>query len=273
MTSVEALLEWLGGPERVTRVLAVAGLVAARVGPLTVLAPWIALRSAPATVRSALILALTVAFVPLALETAPPIDTTPSHWGFLLLRETVIGLLFAFAAALPFYALDWAGRVTDIWRGASLSEVIAPPTGERTSPLGELYLFLGIVLFLTLGGHRFALDVFADSLVLAPIGGAALASSLQEVALGAARLSAVALTFAAALAAPAAVCIVLVELSLGLIARSAPQVPVFFAGMPLRAATGLAAALVALAVLVDQLPTAFQDGVESARSLVRMLTG
>lgn len=273
MTSVEAWLSWLGGPDQVTRVLAAGGLVAARVGPLTVLAPWIALRSAPATVRSALILALTVAFVPLALETAPVIDTTPSLWAFALMREAVIGLLFAFAAALPFFALDWAGRVTDIWRGASLSEVLAPATGDRTSPLGELYLFTGIVLFLTLGGHRFALDVFADSLVFAPIGGVTAVTSFGDVALGAARLSAVALTFAAALAAPAAVCIVLVELSLGLIARAAPQVPVFFAGMPLRAATGLAAALVALTVLIDQLPTAFQDGVESARTLVRLFAG
>lgn len=270
---VEDLLALLGGPDRVTRVLAISGLVAARIGPLTVLAPWIALRAAPATVRAALILALTVAFAPLAIETAPAFEVTPSHWGFLLVRELVIGLMFAFAAALPFYALDWAGRVTDIWRGASLSEVLAPATGERSSPIGQLYMFLGIVLFLSLGGHRFALDVFADSLVLAPIGAETLAGSIGEAALGAARLSAVALTFAAALAAPAAVCIVLVELSLGLIARSAPQVPVFFAGMPLRAATGLAAALVALAVLVDQLPTAFHDGIESARSLLRLLVG
>ena len=273
MSAIQQLVASLGGEAQAAKMLAVGALVAARVAPLTVLAPWIALRSAPAMVRSAIILVFTVAFTPIALRTMTITDIPPGQWPIMFMREALIGFVFAFAVALPFFALDWAGRVTDVWRGASLSEIMAPQTGERTSPLGELYLFAAVVLFLSLGGHRFALMAFADSFSVAPIGVIALSSSLSEAALGSARLVGTALAFAAAVAAPTAVCIVLVELGLGLIARAAPQVPVFFAGMPLRAATGIAAALLGLSVVIDQLPAAFVGGVDSAKALVKMLAG
>ena len=270
MIPVEQLINALGGQGEVAKTLGAATLVAGRVAPLTVLAPWIAMRAAPAMVRAAIILGLTIAFTPIAMA-ATDVQIPPGSWPFMFARELTIGLLFAFAVALPFFALDWAGRVTDVWRGASLSEVMAPPTGERTSPMGELYLFAAVVLFLSLGGHRFALEAFADSLSIAPVGVASLGSTAGQAALGAGRLAGSALAFCAAVAAPAAVCIVLVEVGLGLIARTAPQVPVFFAGMPLRAATGIAAALLGLSVVIDQLPGALADGVKSAVALIKLL--
>ncbi|MCB9636641.1 MAG: flagellar biosynthetic protein FliR, partial [Sandaracinus sp.] len=95
--------------------------------------------------------------------------------------------------------------------------------------------------------------------------------SAPELALGAARLTGSALAFAVAIAAPAGVAIVLVETALGLVARSAPQIPVFFAGMPLRATVGLAAALLGLAVLLGELPGAFEDALAIAAQWMRDL--
>lgn len=266
---MEALIAWLGGDERVARVLVVGLLVAARVAPLALLAPWLSMRQAPTVLRTAVVLALTAALTPLAVESAPAIPPALPVVALLALREVLVGSLFAIATALPFYALDWAGRLVDLWRGASLAEVIAPPTGERTSPLGDLYLMMGVVLFVVLGGHRLALAAFAEGLAEVPVGEAALASGLGDVALGAMRLAANALAFGVALAAPAAVAIVLVEVSLGLVARAAPQIPVFFAGMPLRAAVGLAAALLALSLVADELPAAFRGAIDAASRLVR----
>ncbi|MEM1415377.1 MAG: flagellar biosynthetic protein FliR, partial [Myxococcota bacterium] len=64
---------------------------------------------------------------------------------------------------------------------------------------------------------------------------------------------------------------VLVEASLGLVARAAPQVPVFFAGMPLRAAAGLAGALLALAALGGRLAPALGSGIDAAAAWLRAL--
>jgi type III secretory pathway component EscT len=268
---MERLSELFGGEDAITRLLLVGTLVAARVAPLTVLAPFFALKSAPVLVRTAITLALTVSFVPVALEVTPELPTGAVGGvglSLLVVREALVGAVFGACAGLPLYALDWAGRLTDTFRGASLAEVIAPMTGERTSPLGDLYLLAGIVLFLSLGGHRVALEAFADGLVAVPPGAVDVGAGIEAVAFGALRLVTSALAFAAAVAAPAAAAIVLVEVSLGLVARAAPQIPVFFAGMPLRAAVGLAAALFAFAVVIDELPPAFRDAIDSAAALV-----
>lgn len=271
---IEELAVAFRDPATLDRWLLLGVLVAARIAPLTVLAPWLTLRQTPPFLRGALILGLTVALAPLAagaasVETLVAADAlTLVAW---VLREALVGALFALTTALPFFALDWAGRFVDTWRGASMAEVIAPPTGERTSPVGDLHLLVGIALFLTLGGHRLAFAAFAEGLVVAPPGSVDLASSAPELALGAARLTGSALAFAVAIAAPAGVSIVLVEVALGLVARSAPQIPVFFAGMPLRATVGLAAALLGLSVVLAELPSVFEDALAVAARWLRSL--
>lgn len=267
---MEALLALLGGEAAVTQSLAVGGLVAARVAPLTIFAPWLSLKTTPPIIRGALVLALTLAFAPLAMSGAA---TTASglEYAVWILREAMVGTIFAVATSMPFFALDWAGRFVDTWRGASLAEVIAPNTGERTSPVGDLYMLMGIALFVTLGGHRLALAAFADGLRVAPVGTVEIAPNAEMLALGAAQLSGSALAFAAAIAGPAAAAIVVVEVALGLLARTAPQVPVFFAGMPLRAATGLGASLLAMSVIVGELPDAFRAAVRIAADWVGAL--
>lgn len=266
---MEELVRRLTSDPELGRTLAVGFLVAARIAPLTVLAPWLTLRDAPMTTRGAVMLALTLALAPLAAASAGPVPASAWLVGALALREVLLGTVFALASALPLYALDWAGRLVDVWRGASMAEVIAPPTGERTSPLGDLQLLAGVALFAAIGGHRVAFAAFAEALQQAPVGVLPDLPSMAAVAGGAGRLIASALAFAAAIAGPAAAAIVATEVSLGLVARAAPQIPVFFAGMPLRGAVGVAAVLLATSFLMARLPADLSDAIAMAEALLR----
>jgi type III secretory pathway component EscT len=265
------LLEALNGLH-LDRLLTALALVAARLAPITVAAPWLALRDVAASVRAAVVLLLTAAFAPIALAHAAPSSAAGLDLALSMLREAMVGLVFAFATAVPFYALDAGGRLVDVYRGASMAEVIAPPTGERTSPLGDAHLLLGVTLFTTLGGHRLALELLARSFEVIPLG-AAVDFGRTGFALGAARLFAYGMAFGLGVAAPAALCIVLVEITLGLLGRAAPGVPVFFAGMPLRAAVGIVGVLLGLGALLERLPAVFRASLEAAGALVARLSG
>lgn len=266
---MDELIARLGGTREVGHLLAVGLLVAARLAPLTFMAPWLSMRGAPALVRTGVLLALTMALTPLALGTAADVPLAGGLLVALALRESLIGMVFALTTSIPFFALDYGGRLVDTWRGANLAEVIAPPTGERTSPLGDLYLLFGVALFVTLGGHRIALGAFADSLRTVPVGVFHAHAGIQSLGMDVAHLVSHALTFAVMLAAPAAATIILVEISLGLLSRAAPQVPAFFAGMPLRAAAGLAGCLLSASWLVGALSGEFRGAiVHASRSLL-----
>lgn len=255
------------------QILVVGSLVAARVAPLTVVAPWLLLRKSPALLRATLILALTLVMAPLAfgsadLEQVSRVGRSSVLLSSWIVREALVGFLFAFATALPFYALDWSGRLIDTWRGSSMSEMRSDLADGSTTPLGQLNLLMGITLFLMLGGHRLAIGAFAHGLILAPIGTGLDAGSLQTIALSAAQLSGSALALSLSIAAPSALSVIMTDLSLGLVARSAPSIPIFFAGMPLRAVAGIVGLLLGLAALVPWLSEIFAQALENAAGWV-----
>ncbi len=247
--------------------IAVIALLAARLGPIAVLAPFASVRGTPALVRLAIGLAIALAMAPVAASSAMvPHDAL----GFALAigRELIVGGTFALAAGLPFHAIDFGGRLADTIRGASLAEVISPYAEERTSPLGDLHTLACVAAFFALGGHRLVVRAIADGLVDVPLGGPTEASVYASVAHGAVALISSAIGLAASLAAPAFGAVLLAEIAMGVLARTAPQVPVFFAAMPLRAAVGLAAAVLVLAVLVRE-PGLLATGVDEGARLLR----
>ena len=63
------------------------------------------------------------------------------------------------------------------------------------------------------------------------------------------------------LAAPALVALLLADLLLGMIGRAAPQIPLYFVGMPLKALLGVGAVLVAVATLDTALVAGFRGWV------------
>lgn len=243
------------------RTIALGLLVAVRLAPLTLIAPWIALRQTPAPLRAGLLVMLTLVLTPIADAHAPVL---PDGLPFLLLalRELVFGTLLAVTASVPLLAFEQSGRLIDALRGAQGE--IAGPTGDRSSPMGVFALVLGTTLFLVLGGHRLVIAALAHGMVSSPPGaGAGDAGALFAVA----QLLVLSLEVAVALAAPALVALFATDVALGLVARSASNIPMHFAGMPLRAATGLAAVLLSLSLLVPQLAGLFREAAASMEAL------
>lgn len=263
------LLELVGDPGS-ARLARGALLVLLRMLPVSVLVPFLGPRGLPAPARAAVLFLLAGALLPLALGFADPsLDT-----GAILAmgaRELVVGLVLGFTAKLPFAAFGLGGRLVDQARGASLAEVTGAG-GERTSPLGELLELLGIAVFLSVGGHRLALALVSETFRIAPIGAASL--SLGEDSLvGLVRLFAWSMGLGLSLAAPALVAVLLGELVLGTVGRAVPRVPTHFAGMPLRAGLGVAALLLALSRIVDEVPGAARHVFREAAALVARLAG
>lgn len=247
-----------GADVDLTRLAAVFVLVAARVVPLAWLAPWLGWRGTAASVRVSVAVVLSLALTPLALASCPPLPVGVLTLSVLALRELLVGATFAVAVSVPLYALSWTGALVDRWRGSVSSR------GEG-SPLATLHVAAGVVLFVSLGGHRLALAAFAGTFADLPPGG----SQDSAVALGVARVLADALVLAVALAAPTALAMVLVEVAMGLWGRVAPGLRAFLLALPLRAALGLAVALVSLSVALPRLAPVFVSSIDAASDLVR----
>jgi type III secretory pathway component EscT len=255
---VSAVLEALFGADA-ERVLIVLLLVLARALPLAWVAPWLGWRGTASIVRAAVGIVLAVALTPIALASAPDLPASWPALSLMIVREVLVGIAFAIASSLPILALGWTGDLVDRWRGSN----------ERVGPLGTLHLSAGVVLFVIVGGHRLAIAAFAEALNEAPVGAGASGAELSAFALEAARLVTLALELAVAFAAPAAIAFVIVELAIGLAGRVAPVISSLFGAVPLRAALGVAIALLGLSALLPSLPSLFEGSIDAALELVR----
>jgi flagellar biosynthetic protein FliR len=235
-----------------------------RVLALLTFVPVFGVRSIPAPVRIALAVLLAAVLYP-AVADGTAVAASPVALVALAAKEALVGAVLGFVVALAFAALDMAGRLVDATRGSTLAEVIDPLSDERTSPLAQLHVQVGLLVFLAIGGHRALILGLAgsyDSVPLAAFPGAS--AGLAPLAAGAIRLSADALSVALLLAAPALVALWVSEVALGLAGRAAPQVGVHFVGMPLRAAIGIAMVLFALSAIVPVVAELLRDALGAA---------
>jgi type III secretion protein SpaR/YscT/HrcT len=235
--------------------LVTVGLGAARTVPIAWMVPAFGGASAPAPVRLGMGLGLAVLCLPRLTGHVP--DAGPL-WLLLLAREAAVGLTLGFAASLIFRAAESAGRLTDIFRGANLAEVLSPISGGRTSPFGELYTLLAIVIFLELGGLGHLAVALGRSYDAVPVAPVMLPAQVGRVAALLLAASAQMIEAAVGLAAPALVALLLADLVLGAIGRAAPQLPLYFVGMPAKALLGVGVVLVALGTLDTALVAGFR---------------
>jgi flagellar biosynthesis protein FliR len=232
------------------------GLAAARTVPVAWMLPAFGGPHVPGQVRVALGLGLAVLCLPRLAGQVP--QAGPLLWVLLIGREVAVGLSLGFVASLVFRAAETAGRITDILRGANLAEAINPVAEERTSPLGDVTLLLAVVIFLELGGPGHVVAALARSYDAVPVAASAAPQRLGQAAGLAIAASGQMLEAALGLAAPALVALLLADLALGAVGRVAPQIPLYFVGMPLKALAGVGAVLVGLGAADQALTAGFQ---------------
>jgi type III secretory pathway component EscT len=231
--------------------LLAVGLGAARTVPLIWLVPPLGGARLPALARVAFGLLL-------AALAAPTLAAGAGRAGLgqggawlvaVLARELVVGFGLGLVVSFAFRAAETAGRLADVLRGASLAEVLVPTSEERASPLGALYGLLAALVFVELGGVPRVLEALFASYRAVPLGGglppATLRAAASVVVVASARL----LEASVALAAPVVVALWLTDLALGMVARVAPQVPVYFVGLPAKGLLAVGVVLLGLGAL------------------------
>jgi flagellar biosynthetic protein FliR len=247
-------------------------IVAARVGGVLLFAPVLGSRRVPAPIRLGLVVVTTVALFPVALvgsklvgSKLPP--TELCGFGFLLVRELLVGAMLGYVASLILAAAQMAGNVLDLQIGFGSAAIFDPATGSASPILAHVYDVVASVAFITLDGHHTLLEALGRSWELLPVGTAHVSAATAG---GLVTVTGQLLWVAARIAAPGMAAAFLTDLGLGLIARGVPQMNVFLVGLPAKFAVGLAL----LAMAMPQVHGSILDGLsELARQLPWVLRG
>ncbi|WP_010649286.1 flagellar biosynthetic protein FliR [Oceanobacillus massiliensis] len=191
---------------------------------------------------------------------------------FLILKEALVGLLIGLIAFIIVSALQIAGGFIDFQMGFAIANVMDPQTGAQ-SPLTGQYLYIFALLFLlSVDGHHLIIDGIFNSYNYIPID--------SFIPLGNRSIADFVITtfntmflIAFQISIPIVGCLFLVDVALGIIARTVPQMNVFVVGLPLKILVSFAAILVFLALYITLVQNLFEAMFEAMRGLMQLFGG
>lgn len=234
------------------------GFPMARILGLVGAAPIFNSKATPMRVRLGVGVLLTLAIVP-GIPAVPQIS--PGSWQGLLIfaQQILIGLCMGLVMRIVMSAVDIAGEIIGMQMGLSFATFFDPDTQAQTAVIGEFLGLLATLLFLAINGHLLIIHVLARSFELAPIG---FAHFSGKVWLG--LLQVAGLTFASGLllAMPIIATMLITNIALGVLTRTAPQLNIFAVGFPVTSTVGLIVIMVSLQAMAPAIEYIFNQGFE-----------
>jgi flagellar biosynthetic protein FliR len=182
-----------------------------------------------------------------------------------LLGELAVGLVYGLTLALLNEMLLFAGQIVGLQFSFSLVNLLDPASTIQTPLLGELFQLMGTLVVITAGLDRIMLASMVRSFHAAPLGSFALVptSALEIVrAAGGIFLAAV------ELAAPVLAATLLVEVSVALLGKLSPQLPVMMMTVPMKTLTGFAILIGSLALWPRFIESRFSGLLDLAERLI-----
>lgn len=213
-------------------------LASIRVIGMLITSPIFSLRQIPAFVKVALSIILGI----LISSTISPEGIVVSMSGFELVlscgRELIIGVSIGYIANLIFSSVRTSAQLMDFNIGFSMAQYYDPSTAGTSTPLERFFNWVAMVIFLTFNFHHIIISAVLKSFEVAPIGKLALSSGSFVSVMNTFSNS---FYIAIQLAAPIVIVLFITDLTLGLIARTVPQLNIFILGMPVKVLVGLLA--------------------------------
>jgi len=209
-------------------------LVVARVGGIFVFAPVFSSRLVPARVKVLLALAISLALTPIATgKQQVPSETIDI--ATVLVKEIAVGLGFALAIGMLAAAIQMGASLLDTLIGFSFGSLVDPLTNVQSSVLAQVYAMVASVVFVITGGDHLVIQGLARSYELIPLDAVPDMSALASlVTTGLASISLIGIE----IAAPVVIALVLTDAAFGIVSRVAPQMNVYFVGLPAKILAG-----------------------------------
>ena len=218
-----------------------------RIGAFLMVMPLIGGSFVPTRVRLLLAVVLTAVIAPV-IPTTPSLHVLSAAGLVTVIQEIAIGVAMGFLVQLVFDAIALGGQVIGMSMGLGFAVFLDRARGVNIPVLGQLFLMLGMLVFLTLDGHLALIRLLAASFHSWPVADGGLNSAmLGEILAWTGQM----FVYAMKIALPAVTAILVVNLSFGVMSRAAPTLNLFAVGFPVAMLLGFAAIFLNMGVLIE----------------------
>jgi len=243
-------------------------LIVARVGGIFAVGPVLSNKAIPRQVKVFLTLMLSIVmFTGLQLKT-PVIPTKLGAFTLYLASEMIIGLIIGFVAQFTFAAIQFAGQTIDMQIGFGVVNVIDPVYGTQAPLVGSFQNLIALLLFLATNSHHFMIAALYQSYEKIPVFGLTGGKAASQMMID---MFGAMLVTGLKLAIPVVGALFVAEVALGLVARTMPQMQVFFVGIPAKIFLGIVLLLIIMPVYTVTVQYLFEGNYQDTLRILRML--
>jgi len=211
-----------------------------------------------------------ISFFYIEVEGTVPLDLT---FAIYVVKEAIIGLILGFICELFFVAIRIAGGLMDLQMGFAMANVIDPKTGASVPITGQFKSILATLYFLSINGHHMLLRGIIASYETIPVDRMWISLGDDSVALTVIRFFSDMFVSAFLMAAPIVAALFLVDLALGIIAKSVPQFNIFVVGMPIKMIASFLLLIVVMPAFFLVLSGLFEKMFQAMADMMKLLGG
>lgn len=244
--------------------LAAMALVMVRLSGILLFAPFFSSTALPVRVKAAFVLAVTYLLAPLV-ATLPRANITLGMAP--ILGELAVGLVYGLTLTLLTEMMIFAGQILGAQFSFSMVNLMDPTSQIQTPLLGDLFQLMGTLIIITSGLDRIMLASVVRSFHAAPLGCYTLvpAAGLEIV-----RAASGIFLAAVELAAPVLAATMLVEVTVALMGKLSPQLPVTSLTVPLKTLSGYAILCGSMALWPHFVEARFSSLLDMAERLIAL---
>jgi len=234
-----------------------------RIAALVGAAPVFGARTVPVTAKLAFSIVLTMIIFPV-LPPAPVVDPLSGTALLIVFNQLLIGAAMGLALQMVFAMFIVGGQIIAFQMGLGFASMVDPGSGTQVPVISQFYVIILTLVFLALDGHLIFVDVIADSFRTLPIGvdGITKEGMWAMVIWGGNMYSG-----AVQIALPAIAALLLINLTFGVVTRSAPQFNIFAIGFPVIMVAGFFIMMATLSVVLPHIKLQLAASFEFMRSL------
>lgn len=244
-------------------------LILVRIAAFFTTVPLFSYRTIPTTFKIGFIFFLTfILFYTIDSETIM-FDST---YVVLIVKEAVVGLLLGLLAYIIVSAVQIAGGFIDFQMGFAIANVIDPQTGAQSPLTGQYFYIFALLFLLSVNGHHLLIDGMFFSFKLIPLDKFI---PFKDGSIANYVIESFNTMFIVAfqMAIPIVGCLFLVDVALGIIARTVPQLNVFVVGLPIKIFVSFVVILFFLSLYIMLIRTLFNTMFETMRGLIYLFGG
>lgn len=209
--------------------------------------PVIGNRSIPPTAKIGLAAFLSILLVSMMKGAESTLPNETFSFVLIIMKEVVVGLTLGFITKFILVGVQMAGEIVGVQMGFGVARVMDPGFQAQLSIIAEIKVYLVLIFYLVFNGHHFLIRGLFESFEAIPLARGFVGNGIEEHVIS---MAAGIFKAAVKIGAPVIISLLLMNVALGVIARTVPQMNIFIIGLPARLVVGFLALMVTISLFV-----------------------